>query len=420
MSVAGFLVLSPSAFRTCMSQHRFGAAAGRARGISVALGYPPVCCFVAELYAMPLANSTSGVGCGGFSSDLPFIPVGLSWLGVHRLFFGHFTSGLLACPFPLALTSALYVAGPCCAAVGILPSDFCGTEALFRKFPGPFQGFRQQRTECVRDKSVALGCPPVLLQPAIFQDGVSLSNVPWFLEWLTGVGAYLAAFFVTLQLYVLLILWRMLVTSVPGRSSPLALVLCFSCARRCQRVVLPLGVIGVTRKGCHTHRPKRNACVPHRNVPLGSRFFLLWLGFCHYPVGVWAAPKGWSEGISAVNEFVEHAASLAPESLGEGGWSLLGDSPIRGSVPRPAEDSLLAASDEAFSNDPGSVGPCTETAPTDEGVAVPPSCGPDTGHHAAPSAAEHCHILAFLAAPGYRLVRVEGDLSLPASTQWAG
>ena len=288
-----------------MSQHRFVAAAGRARGISVALGYPPVCWFVAELYAMPLACSTSGAGCGGFSSDLPFIHVGLSWLGVQRLFFGHFASGLLACQFPLASTSALYAAGPCCAAAGSFPCDFCGIEALFRRFRGPFLG--------------------------------------------------------------------------------------------------------------HTHRPKCNACAPHRKVPLGSRFFLLWLGFCNYPVRVWAAPKGWTEGISAVNEFVEHASSLAPEPLDEGGWSLLGDSPIRGSVPRPVEGSVLAASEEAFSNDPGSIGPCTETDPTDEGVVAPPSCEPDTGHHAAPSAAEHCHILAFLAAPGYRLVRVEGDLSLPAS-----
>ena len=113
-----------------------------------------------------------------------------------------------------------------------------------------------------------------------------------------------------------------------------------------------------------------------------------------------------SEGISAVNELVDQAALFAPESLDEGGWSLLGDSPMRGDTPRPAEGQEQVDLDEVPPDDAGKH--------WGSGV-VTPSGAPAASSHAAPVVADRCHILAFLAAPGYRLARVEGDLLLPAS-----
>ena len=302
--------------RTCLSQYRFVAATERARGISVALGYPPVCCFAAGFCSLPSARPFSGVGCGGpLFCDLQFSPVGPLRLEAQRFSVYFSVPGCFACQLPSDPPSALCAAGPRCAITSRFSRDLRGVGALFRRSLGPSRDSWQHGTECVRGKSVALGCPPVLLQPATSHRGASLSNIPWYSGWLIGIGAYLAAFFVTLQLYVLLTLWRMLVTSIPGRSSPLALVLCLSCARRCKGVVLPLGSIGVPAKGCHTNGPRHSARSLHRRAPLGSRILLLWWGFCNYPVRVWAAPKGLSEGISAVNELVDHAALFARSPL---------------------------------------------------------------------------------------------------------
>ena len=51
--------------RTCVGQYRFVAATECARGISVALGYPPVCCFAAGFCSLSLARPFPGVGYGG-------------------------------------------------------------------------------------------------------------------------------------------------------------------------------------------------------------------------------------------------------------------------------------------------------------------------------------------------------------------
>ena len=170
-------------------------------------------------------------------------------LEAQRLFVYFSAPGCFACQLPSDPPSALCTAGPWCAITSRLLRDLRGAGALFRRSLGPSWDSWQHGTECVRGKSVALGCPPVLLQPATSLRGASLSDTPWCCAWLIGIGAYLAAFFVTLQLYVLLTLWRMLVTSIPGRSSPLALVLCLSCARRCKGGCSSVGIYWSPREG---------------------------------------------------------------------------------------------------------------------------------------------------------------------------
>ena len=88
---------------------------------------------------------------------------------------------------------------------------------------------------------------------------------------------------------------------------------------------------------------------------------------------------------------------------------------MRGDTPRPAEGQEQVDLDEVPPDDVGSVGATTAVAPADSGVFVPPSGVPAASNHVAPVVADRCHILAVLAAPGYRLARVEGDLLLPAS-----
>ena len=163
--------------------------------------------------------------------------------------------------------------------------------------------------ERARDRSVALGCPPVRLSRAISE--TQTYNV-FLWVWLMDFGACLAAFFVTLQLLLLLALWRLLVRTMPGRASPLSRALYLPAASATDGLVLPFRGLVVFKDKQYGHPlPSGRAPEPRKRVR-GARMhfahfahFAIWLGWGTLPAQVWAAPEGLQEAISQATEFAE-------------------------------------------------------------------------------------------------------------------
>ena len=127
--------------------------------------------------------------------------------------------------------------------------------------------------------------------------------------------------------------------AAPGRSTPLARLVCFPAACATEhlalpfRVCSPLGVgLNTPRSvlGCKAARPPTTAAGHpptrgNRRVQKPRLAYLAaWLGFCSLPVQVWAAPKELIEAIS-------HVADLAGAVPCDGEVSGLND----GATPEP-------------------------------------------------------------------------------------
>ena len=158
----------------------------------------------------------------------------------------------------------------------------------------------------VRGRSVALGCPPTS-KPCTLLAFRALAMLPTceVPAWLHLCIVQLEAFFIALQALFALALWRLLVRALPGRSTPLAKLMLLPCAAGTDGLVLPLGGYRgaqgiVDPNGVRTSRQRRLG----RPLPSLSRCSVWWLrlltafGLFSMPVQVWAAPKGLREALS--------------------------------------------------------------------------------------------------------------------------
>ena len=148
-----------------------------------------------------------------------------------------------------------------------------------------------------RDRSVARGCPPI-------------GSLPQTLAWLIPVGEHLAAFFVTLQLLLILALWRLLIRAAPGNASPLARGLCIPAAANTDGLALSFRSLQAShgRDSGRISWPAKKRALPICGKRAAREkllaHFAAWLGFCSFPVQVWAAPKGLAEAVSHVADLV--------------------------------------------------------------------------------------------------------------------
>ena len=182
-----------------------------------------------------------------------------------------------------------------------------------------------------RETSVALGSPPAN----------DFSSLMWGLVLICVVqgGSLAAAFLVTTAAIHLLVLWRMLLSAIPGGRSPLKSLLCVPCAKVPTALVLPWGY--ACRPACAgIAKPRARCVVPGRRPPPFWFRVLVLLG--SLPVPIWAVPQ------DVASALTEAHAVFAP------------DPALSGSDPAPS-----ASPSDRVASHPDSLrsAPCPEDLP---------------------------------------------------------
>ena len=134
---------------------------------------------------------------------------------------------------------------------------------------------------------------------------------------LHAAGAILAPFLISFAGVLGLALWQLLMSPMPGRSTPLGRTLRMPWATCCTRVLTPFGVASPNQQVWLWAREKPSRGRKQlRNFGCVRRFALAlcWLvGFSCLPVQVWAAPTGLPEAVAEVQRL---SRLLMPEDTG--------------------------------------------------------------------------------------------------------